>query len=109
MVLVEAVRAGSVLTFPLGSVVITVAGTVIGVFVSPCGVVHTDGNVLIHVGVIKVHVIQALLREPNPSPQIPGGPLLLRLVPRYAGIHAPTTPRCTYARSKQRVQALNST
>lgn len=95
-VLVEAVGAGTVLAFSLGSVVITIVGIVrggvIGVFVSPCGVVHTDGNVLVvHIGVVEVHVVEALLGEPDPGPQLPGGALLLRLVPRYAGIHAPRT------------------
>ena len=91
VVLIEAVRAGSVFTFPLGTIVITVIGVVSGGFVSPISVLYTDGNVLVvHVGVVKVHVVEALLGGPEPGPQLPCWALLLRLVPRYAGIHKAT-------------------
>lgn len=62
MVLVEAVGAGSVFTFPLRTVIITVVGVVTGVFVSPVRVLYTDRNVLVvHVSVVEVHVVEALL------------------------------------------------
>lgn len=91
MVVVETVRAGSVLSFPFGSVVITIIRVHTGVFVSPSGgIVGTNGNVLVvHIGVVEIHVVQTLLSEPNSGPEVSGGALLFWLVPAYTGIHPP--------------------
>lgn len=62
MVLVQAVGAGPVLSFPLGSVVVTVISVHTRIFVSPVRVINTYGNVLmVHVSIVKIHVVKTLL------------------------------------------------